>query len=91
MRLESGLSLHHSMSLFARGSLGGCTVLTVVNSPCLVSDVLCSSGPKDGGGSQPEGLKLFTGDVVLSLESCWAVPWGVWFYLQALILFTLRF
>lgn len=68
MRLESGLSLHHSMSLFARGSLSGCTVLTVVNSPYLVPHVLCSSGPKDGGGSQPEGLKLFTGDVVLSLR-----------------------
>lgn len=34
--------------------------------PLLVTHVLCSSGPKDGGERQPDGLKLFTGAVVLS-------------------------
>lgn len=75
------------------GCLGGRAGLTAVNGPS--SSPTCSVPPAQrisGGERQPDGRKLSTGlSFAPQSETCLAVPWGVCFYLEALIFFTLRF
>lgn len=65
MRFESGLSLHYRESLLA-GVSWWLSWADCGQQPLLVTHVLCSSGPKDGGEQQPDGPKLSTGAVILS-------------------------